>query len=87
MDIKDLLKKLEEDLVETDRKNSELTGDYILVVERQNSVQVSTECNAELLANGVGRMFEILNQLDKEASKKTLAMLCIQFLKEEFSPK
>lgn len=87
MDIKDLLKKLEEDLVEMDRKNSELTGDYILVVERQNGVHISMKRNVELLANGIGRMFEILNQLDKEASKKSLAMLCMQFLKEEFSPK
>jgi len=87
METKDLLKKLEEDLVEMDRKNSELTEDYILVVERQNGVHISMGRNVELLANGMGRMFEFLNQLNKEASKKLLAMLCMQFLKEEFSPK
>lgn len=87
MDIKDLLKKLEEDLVEMDRENNKLTGDYVLVVEHQNSVQISKECSVELLANGTSRMFEELNQLSREVSKKLLAGLCIQFLKEEFSPK
>lgn len=87
METKDLLKKLEEDLVEMDRKNSELTGDYILVVERQNGVHISMERNVELLANGIGRMFEILNQLNKEASKKLLAMLCMQTLAEHFQEK
>ena len=82
METKDLLKKLEEDLVEMDRKNSELTGDYILVVERQNGVHISMERNVELLANGIGRMFEILNQLNKEASTKLLSMLCKQTLIE-----
>lgn len=87
METKDLLKKLEEDLVEMDRKNSELTGDYILVVERQNGVHISMERNVELLANGISRMFEILNQLNKEASKKLLATLCMQTLAEHFQEK
>lgn len=83
MNIKELLKKLEKDLRELDRDDNEPTGNYILVVERQKSVQTIIDCNTNIITCSVTHLFEILSRTDKIKSLKLIPV----FLKYLFKTK
>lgn len=86
MEIKELLKMLEEDLDDKEGAG-EPTGDYILIAGRKEGLQVSGKHNTELLTNGIWKLFEILKEKDKEVSLKLLAMFCTQTLAEHLQEK
>lgn len=75
MDIKELLKKLEKNLRDLDRDDNKLTGNYILVVERQKSVQTIMDCNINIIKHSVIHLFETLSRTDKIKSLKLIAVL------------
>lgn len=83
MEIKDFLAKLEKQLTTMDNKNDELTGQYILFVERQESIQTSAACSGEFIVNSIVELFQNLHDADKNAAAKVLALLCMQLLEEE----
>ncbi|MDU7506399.1 MAG: hypothetical protein E7K64_10355 [Clostridia bacterium] len=62
MEVKELLKSLEKDLVEVEKKGVELSGRYVLIVDSQEDVNVSGRVDTELLVNAVWRLFEILQK-------------------------
>lgn len=86
MEIKELLKRLEEDLDDKEEAG-EPTGDYILIAGRKEGLQVSGKHNTDLLTNGIWRLFVILKEKDKAVSLKLFAMLCAQTLAERLQEK
>lgn len=86
MEIKELLKRLEEDLDDKEEAG-EPTGDYILIAGRKEGLQVSGKHNTDLLTNGIWKLFEILKEKDKAVSLKLFAMLCAQTLAERLQEK
>ncbi|MFR4400925.1 MAG: hypothetical protein ACLT3C_00775 [Peptococcus niger] len=86
MEIKELLKRLEEDLDDKEEAG-EPTGDYILIAGRKEGLQVSGKHNTDLLTNGIWKLFEILKEKDKAVSLKLFAMLCAQTLAEHLQGK
>lgn len=83
METKELLKNLEKDLIEVEKKGVELSGGYFLVVDDlQESINVSGKFNVEFLVNVVGRLFEMLKKENEDAGIKLLTMLCLQSLIE-----
>ena len=86
MEIKELLKRLEEDLDDKEEAG-EPTGDYILIAGRKEGLQVSGKHNTDLLTNGIWKLFEILKEKDKAVSLKLFAMLCAQTLAERLQGK
>lgn len=71
MEIKELLKRLEEDLDDKEEAG-EPTGDYILIAGRGESLQISGKHNNDFLLIGIWRLFEILKAKDKEVSLKLI---------------
>lgn len=86
MEIKELLKRLEEDLDDKEEAG-EPTGDYILIAGRKKGLQVSGKHNTDLITNGIWKLFEILKEKDKAVSLKLFAMLCAQTLAERLQGK
>lgn len=82
MEVKELLKRLEKDLVEAEKKGAELSGRYFLIVDSQEDINVSGRANTELLVNAVWRLFEILQKESPAA-----AYLAEGILKGAFSQK
>lgn len=83
MKIKNFLAKLEEQLTGLGAGNDDLTGQYILFVERQDSIQTSAACSGEFIVNSIVELFQNLYEADKGAATKVLALLCMQLLEGE----
>lgn len=83
MEIKDFLLKLEEQLTDLDKKDNEIAGQYILLVERQDTIQTSAACNGEFMATSIAKLFQILHKADRDAAVKVLTLLCMQCLEEK----
>lgn len=83
MEIKDFLSELEEQLTNLDEKDNEIAGQYILLVERQDTIQASTACNGEFMAISIAKLFQILHKADRDAAVKVLTLLCMQCLEEK----
>lgn len=83
MKIKNFLAKLEEQLTGLGAGNDDLTGQYILFVERQDTIQTSAACSSELIVNSIVELFQNLYEADKDAAVKVFALLCMQFLEGE----
>lgn len=82
MEIKDFLAKLEEQLTDLNKKDNEIAGQYILLVERQDTIQASAACNGEFMATSIAKLFQILHKADRDAAVKVLTLLCMQCLEE-----
>lgn len=83
MEIKDFLSELEEQLTDLDEKDNEIAGQYILLVERQDTIQASAACNGEFMAISIAKLFQILHKADRDAAVKVLTLLCMQCLEEK----
>lgn len=76
MKTKELLKNLEKDLIKIEKEGDKLSGKYFLILDLQENIRVNGRHNTEFLAGTVMVLFEILKEMDEDASRKLLAMLC-----------
>lgn len=82
MKVKNFLSELEGQLTDRDREDNELTGQYILFVERQDTVQHAADCTGEFIVNSIIKLFQNLYKDEKDTATKVLTLLCMQFLEE-----
>lgn len=82
METKELLERLEKDLIKIEKEGAELSGGYLLIVDLQKDIRVKGKLGAKFLAGTVMELFEILKERDKYAGRKLLVMLCVQTLVE-----
>lgn len=83
METKELLKSLEKELVEVEKKGFELSGEYLLIVDLQENISVKGRHSMEFLVNAVEQLFKILQDESPAAAYLAEGILKGAFLQKK----